>query len=192
MSHLGLNRFTISVPNRLGRVNDMSHLRQLFLCQINIPRRPILLQSTRLGRTRNSNHALGRNPSECNLGDLAASSRSKFLDLVHNSFVFIEVLALEFWCCRSENLASLQCYRYLRTTIGRILTSSTEVIRCHVVQGFIREIINKPPATERTISYIGYAQILGCLDQAVCLVQCLESRVFRLDSINLGDCESCQ
>lgn len=38
-----------------------------------------------------------------------------------------------------------------------------------------------------TVSDIGSAQLFACLNQAICLMQGLESRVLCLDCINLGD-----
>lgn len=37
------------------------------------------------------------------------------------------------------------------------------------------------------ISYIGYAQLFGSVNQPVCFMQRLEGRIFCLNGIDLGD-----
>jgi hypothetical protein len=49
----------------------------------------------RLGRTRNSNHSLGRNPSKRDLCQSASLANSEFLDLLYYSLVLVEVFALK-------------------------------------------------------------------------------------------------
>lgn len=107
MSHHGLMDGSISVPKWLGRIDDGSHFLLLFLCQFNIPRCPVLLQSLCLGRAWNGNHTLGSNPGECDLSYRTAFPRSKLFDLVHDSTVLVEVIALKFGSCGPERLASL-------------------------------------------------------------------------------------
>lgn len=97
MSHQSLLRRCISVTMRLRIINDSAHFLHFLRRQLNIARRPVLLQAVQLRRTRDSNHPLGRDPGKSNLSGRAAFARGKLLDLLDNGFVFIEVITLEFW-----------------------------------------------------------------------------------------------
>lgn len=90
---------TISISLWLRRINNPPHLSLFFLSQVNIPRCPILLQTVRLGRTRNSNHSLGRNPSKRDLRQSASLAHSKFLNFLYYSLVLVEVFALKLGDC---------------------------------------------------------------------------------------------
>lgn len=81
---------------RLSSIDDFAHLALFLRSQLNIPRCPVLLQASGLGGSRDSDHSLGSNPSECDLANLAAFARSNFLDCLHNFLILVEVLALEF------------------------------------------------------------------------------------------------
>lgn len=86
---------TISIPLWFSRINNPPHLSLFVISQVNIPRCPVLLQTVRLGRTRNSNHSLGRNPSKRDLCQSASLANSEFLDLLYYSLVLVEVFALK-------------------------------------------------------------------------------------------------
>lgn len=81
---------------RFGFVNHGTHLLHLLLGKINVTRSEVLLESMRLGRAGNGNHALRSDPSKCNLPCRAALTLSERLDLVHYCKILVEVLALEF------------------------------------------------------------------------------------------------
>ena len=99
MAYKGLVAGAIPIPLGLGRINDAPHLRLLLLSQIDISRRPILLQTRRLRRAWNGNEPLSRDPRQRYLRKRAALANSQLLDLFHDGLVFVEVLALEFWRC---------------------------------------------------------------------------------------------
>lgn len=100
MADHGLISGSVSVSNRLGRIDNISQFFLFLRSEIDVPGSPILLQTVSLGRTRDGNQALRRYPGQCNLGQRTALSSGDFLDLFHDSFVLVEVLALEFWYCR--------------------------------------------------------------------------------------------
>lgn len=87
----------------LSSVNNLAELFLLLFRQVNISGCPVLLQPLHLSRTRDSNHTLGGNPSECDLTDSATLTNSQLLNLLNNSLVPEEVLTLEFRRCVKEN-----------------------------------------------------------------------------------------
>lgn len=93
---------TISISLWLRQINNPPHLSLFFLSQFNIPRCPILLQTVRLGRTRNSNHPLGRNPSKRDLRQSASLADSEFFTFLYYSLVLVEVFALELGDCMTR------------------------------------------------------------------------------------------
>lgn len=72
-----------------------AHLLYFILCQVNISRSPVLLQSRWARGTRNGDHTLSSHPCERNLRHRAASTVRKLLEALANLFVCVEVLALE-------------------------------------------------------------------------------------------------
>lgn len=92
-------RRRVSVAMGLRSINDPAELFLLLLRQINISRCPVLLQPLYLRRTRDCNHTLGGNPSECDLTDTAALPNSKLLNLLNNGLVLEEILTLELGRC---------------------------------------------------------------------------------------------
>lgn len=92
----GLCRSRISIPLWFGCIHNLAHLFQLILCQIHVPRCKVGLKSRGLGRTRNRNHALSGNPRECDLSNRTISSSRKFLNLLYDSLILVEVLPLKF------------------------------------------------------------------------------------------------
>lgn len=60
-------RRRIPIPSRLRTINNPPHLLPLLVGELNIPRRPVPLQPLRLGRARNSNHALSGDPRKRDL-----------------------------------------------------------------------------------------------------------------------------
>ena len=68
----GLLRRRISVAERLRGIDDGPQLLLLLVGQIDILRCPVLLQPPGLGSSGDGNHALGRDPSEGDLGRGAA------------------------------------------------------------------------------------------------------------------------
>ena len=97
--HDGLMVLTVSVPMRLRVIDDPAHLPPLVLGQLNVPRRPVLLQPLGLGGAGNRDHALRRHPGQGDLRDGAALARRKLLDLIDDGAVLVEVVALEFGSC---------------------------------------------------------------------------------------------
>lgn len=99
MTNHSLVSSTIPISLGLSRINNPPHLSFFFLSQVNIPRCPVLLQTVRLGRTRNSNHSLGRNPSKRDLRQSASLANSEFLYFFYYSLVLVEVFALKLGDC---------------------------------------------------------------------------------------------
>lgn len=128
MTHQSLLCRSISVPMRLGLVNDPAHFLFLLLCQFNIPRSPVLLETVDLGRAGDRDHSLCSNPSERDLANRAALSGSKFFDLFDDCFVFVEVFTLEFRGYSTNVSVTLRQTRYWNKR-----TSLTEIIRCKVL-----------------------------------------------------------
>jgi len=153
----------VAVTGWLCLVNNFPHLLPLFVCQLYVPTSPILFQPLRLCRSGDSNHALGSNPCQRDLRCCAALSLSKFLDLLDNCLVLVEVLALE---------------------LG---DRATEVVRCKVVWRGIVEVIHKPAVAKWRVGDVGHIEFPSGVDQTVGFMQCLEGRVFCLDSIDFGN-----
>lgn len=105
----------------------------------------------RLRRPRDGNHTLRRNPRKRNLRCFASLTLSQFLDLGHDGFVLIEVLALEFG------------------------NGTTEVVRGKIIRRVVLEVVYEPAMAEGAVRYVGYVQLFACVDQAICLMQCFES-----------------
>lgn len=72
MANRGLPSSRVSVPQRLGLVDDPSHLPPLLVRQIDVSGRPVLLQPRGLGRAGNGDHALRGHPRERDLRQRAA------------------------------------------------------------------------------------------------------------------------
>lgn len=153
----------MSIAVRFSSINDPSQLIVLLLREIDVPARPILLKSLWLCGTRNSNHALSSNPSKRNLRQRAALLLGKFLDILKNSTIFVERLALEFRHC------------------------STQVVGREVIWRSVREVFDKPALAQRAVCDVRYAKLFGCFDQVVGFVDGFEGRVFGLYGIDLGD-----
>lgn len=98
--------FVEPVSNWLCTVNDDAHLCSLILGQNNIAGSPVLFQPVKLGSPGNGDKTLRGNPAERNLGRGTSFPLCKFLDLFHNRFVPVEVLALELGNCGKHPLAS--------------------------------------------------------------------------------------
>lgn len=96
MPNHSLMRRPIPIPMRLRSINNPPHLQLLLLRQLNLPRSPVLLQSTSLRRSGDSDESLRSNPGQRNLTNGAALPSSEFLDFVYDCAVFVEVFALEF------------------------------------------------------------------------------------------------
>lgn len=97
----GLVNGSVSMSMWLGRIDNSPQLLLFLRSEIDVPRCPILFQTVSLGRARDGNHSLRRHPGQCDLSQSAAFSSSDFLDLFYDSSILVEVLALEFWYCRS-------------------------------------------------------------------------------------------
>lgn len=114
-------------------LNNAPQLPLLILTQVHIPRRKVPLQSRDLCRARNSNHALRRDPRQRNLTDSAALTVRELLDLLHDGFIVVEVLALEFGGC------------------------SAEVVGGEVVRGLDVGVVYEPPMPQWTVGNVGNA-----------------------------------
>lgn len=57
---------------------------------------------------------------------------------------------------------------------GYIHTVSAEIVRGKVIRGLVIEVIDEPTVSQWTVCDVSDAQLLCCLDQAVCLVKCLK------------------
>jgi len=68
MSNHSLRPLVVSITLRLQRIEDLTHLSPLPFRQLNIPRRKVLLQTVRLGRARDRDHALRHHPRQSDLG----------------------------------------------------------------------------------------------------------------------------
>jgi hypothetical protein len=106
VSYHSLLCWGISVTMRLRRINNLPHLRLFLLRQINLSRGKVFFQSLRLGRARNCNQTLGSYPSERDLSNGATLARSELLNLIDNSAILVEVLALEFGNCTEQRFSS--------------------------------------------------------------------------------------
>lgn len=82
---------------KLDIVENPSHLSLFLIRQINLPGRPVLLQSARFSGPWNSNHALSSNPCKRNLSQCAAFPSCKLLDLLDDRSILIEVFPLKLW-----------------------------------------------------------------------------------------------
>lgn len=163
MPHHLLSKLAISHTSRLIRLKNLPHLHLLLFRQLNLPRSKVLLQPIYLGRTRNSNHPLGRHPSQRDLSQFTAPLRREFLDLFNDGFVLVEVLALEFW------------------------DRTTKVIGCEVIRGLVWEVVDEPAVSERRVGYVGDVEFFGGVDEAVLLVEGFEGGVFGLEGVDVGD-----
>ena len=94
-----LSFLTVAITNWLRIVHNLPHLLLLLVRQVNVSGSPILFQSLRLRRAGDRDHVLCGNPSNGNLRSRAALALRKFLDLRHDGFILVEVLALEFGYC---------------------------------------------------------------------------------------------
>ena len=96
MTHHRLRPLIVSVPVRLQRVQNLTHLFLLLTRQLNIPRSKVLFQTVRLGRARDRDHALRHDPRQSDLRQRATLALREGLDLLDDFLVVVEVLALEF------------------------------------------------------------------------------------------------
>lgn len=71
----------------------------------------------------------------------------------------------------------------------RALTGASEIGWAKVVGRLKRKVINKPAVSEGAECHKSNAKLLSSLDEAVCLMDSLESRVLSLDGINLRNCK---
>jgi hypothetical protein len=99
VSNHGLLRGRVAVALGLGLVDNAAHLLLLLVGQLDVARRPVLLEPLGLGGARDGDHALRRDPGQRDLGQGAALARRELLDLVHDAAVLVKVLALEFRHC---------------------------------------------------------------------------------------------
>lgn len=76
MSNHSLVHRTISAAVWLSSIDNFAHLLLFLLGQFNIPRRPVLLQTGRLGCSRDGDQSLGGNPGERDLANLASLAGS--------------------------------------------------------------------------------------------------------------------
>jgi hypothetical protein len=90
-----LMRSPISLSTHLRLINDPPHLPLLRLTQLHLSTRPILLQPLFPRRPRNRNQPLTRHPRQRNLRRRTPFLLGEFLNLPHNSFILVEILALE-------------------------------------------------------------------------------------------------
>jgi hypothetical protein len=164
MPHHRLHLLRVSVSLRLQRVQNPTHLLLLPFRQLNLPRSKVLLQTVRLSRARDGDHALRHHPSQSDLGQSAALALGESLDLLYNLLVVVEVLALEFGDCAAE------------------------VIRSEIVGGLVGEVIDEPAVAERAVGHVGDVELAGGGDEAVGFVQGFEGGVFGLDGVDFGDC----
>jgi hypothetical protein len=163
MTHHRLRPLIVSVPVRLQRVQNLTHLFLLLTRQLNIPRSKVLFQTVRLGRARDRDHALRHHPGQGDLRQSASLALSQCLDLLDDLLVVVEVLALEFGDCASE------------------------VVGCEIVGSLVGEVVDEPAMAKRAVGYVGDVELAGGVDKAVGLVQGLEGGVFGLDSVDPGD-----
>jgi hypothetical protein len=117
MPNHSLLRRCIPMPLNLCAINNPPHLAPLLLIQLHVPTPPILYQSPLLGRPRNRNEALTRDPRERHLRDAASLALRQFLDLLDDGFVCVEVCSLEFRDCwgrgewKDSELGARETYR---------------------------------------------------------------------------------
>lgn len=102
MTHHGLVRSRVPCTNGLVRVDKLPQLLLLFVCELNIPRRPVLFQTLQLGRSGNGNHALGSDPCQGNLGRRASLLGCQCLNLGDNRLVLVKIVALELGTRKTE------------------------------------------------------------------------------------------
>lgn len=69
------------------------------------------------------------------------------------------------------------------------LIRPAKVVRCELLGRVVLEVVYEPAVAERTESNKGHAQSLGGVDESVGLMVRLESGVFGLDGIYLGNYE---
>lgn len=55
-----------------------------------------------------------------------------------------------------------------------IYTVSAEIVRGKVIRGLVIEVIDEPTVSQWTVRDVGDAQLLCCVNQGVCLVECLK------------------
>lgn len=90
---------------------------------------------------------------------------------------------------------SASCHRLFKGVgfVGRGnwegLTATAAVGGGKVVGTVVRKVVHQPTVSQRAVSHVGHAEFSGSVDQAIRLMQRLESRVLCLDGVNLGDCE---
>ena len=94
----------VAMSDGFGSIYNPAHSRLVFRGQFHIPRSPVLFQSFGLRCSGNCNHALSGYPSKRNLADVTAFAGREFLDLLHDSLIFVEIFALEFRSCRSFSI----------------------------------------------------------------------------------------
>lgn len=172
---------------RLRRVDDAPHLPLLLLAQVDVPRRPVLLESLGLGRAGDGDHALGGDPGEGDLRQAAPLSGSELLDLVDDGLVLVKVFALELWACwflvgfllaKSKGITLCwvrkQSPEERERERGGELTSAPEIIGGKVIGALETEVVDKPAVAKRAVGDVGDAELPGRLDQPVGLVNCFE------------------
>jgi hypothetical protein len=130
-----LLRRRIPIPLRFRLINNPPHLRPLLRTQFHLSARPILLQPLHLGRPRNRQHTLCRDPSQRHLTRCTPLLHRQLLDLFYNCFVLVEILALE---------------------LG---DRTPEVVGCEVFGRGVVEVVDEPAVAEGRVGNVGYVQL---------------------------------
>lgn len=152
MANHGLEKSRVPFSSRLGVIHNFAHVGLLFVRQHDLTGSPILLEPLRSRGAGDGDQTLRCNPSERNLGNRAALASSKFLDLVHDSLVLVEVVTLELGHC-----VQCQCGRQLLQMISSALTCSAKVVRGELIRRLVFEIVYEPAVAERTKCNKGHA-----------------------------------
>lgn len=64
-------------------------------------------------------------------------------------------------------------------------TCSSKVVGCEIIWALVKKVIDKPAVSKWAVGDVGDAELFRRINKTISLVQCLEGRVFSLDSIDL-------
>ena len=56
-----------------------------------------------------------------------------------------------------------------------MLTISTKVVLCKILRGIVVEVVDEPAVAKRAVCDVCHAQLPGCVDKTIGLVQRLKS-----------------
>ncbi len=184
MAHRLLVRLVVPVPVDYSVRDDAAYLGLFRLAQLDLPRRPVLLEPVPLCGARDGDEALSGDPGEGDLRSPAALLRGEFLDLLDDGTVLVEILALVFGGCGPNSVSILVCF--LSPSMAS-LTFAAEVIRRKVFGAVEGKVLHQPAVSQRAECHEGNAQLFGSIDQAAGFVDGLKRRVLGLNGIDLGN-----